>query len=113
MGARIESGFDVIAGRLGLRETLRRADLVITGEGMLDPASYEGKVVGGVVRSARDMGVPSAVVVGQARAGMERDHDFVSLTERYGREASLADTARCIADATLEILAGGAGFTAR
>ena len=39
-------GFDLVADLVGLPERLARADLVVTGEGRLDPTSFEGKVVG-------------------------------------------------------------------
>jgi glycerate kinase len=67
IGARLEPGFDVVAGAAGLDEALVGVDLVVTGEGRLDPSSFEGKVVGGVLEWAADAGVPqAAVIVGQA-----------------------------------------------
>ena len=49
LGARIEPGFDFVAGLVGLAGRLERADLVVTGEGHLDPPSFHGKVPGGVL----------------------------------------------------------------
>ena len=56
LGARIAPGFDFVAGLVGLEERLERADLVVTGEGHLDPPSFEGKVAGGVLELARARG---------------------------------------------------------
>ena len=56
LGARIEPGFALVAGLVGLPERLERADLVVTGEGHLDPPSFEGKVPGGVLTLARARG---------------------------------------------------------
>jgi glycerate kinase len=67
IGARLEPGFDVVAQAVGLEEAMEGVDLVITGEGKLDAASFEGKVVGGVLEWAEDLGVGRrAVVTGQA-----------------------------------------------
>ena len=66
IGARLEPGFDVVAGAAGLEEALDGAELVVTGEGRLDLTSLEGKVVGGVLDWAADSGVAHcAVVAGQ------------------------------------------------
>src|SRR3712207_7575545 len=44
---------DLVCDAVGLRACVRAADLVVTGEGMLDAQSFEGKVVGGVAALAR------------------------------------------------------------
>ncbi len=53
LGARIEPGFDLVARIVHLADRLDTADLVITGEGHVDPPSFEGKVPGGVLQLAR------------------------------------------------------------
>jgi glycerate kinase len=90
IGARLEPGFDVVADAVGLPELLTGADLVVTGEGRLDATSLEGKVVGGVLEWARELGTPHvAVIVGQASEdARERlaaewpDVQVLTLTER-------------------------------
>ena len=60
----LRMGIDVV---LSLTEFDRRAadaDLVITGEGKLDSQSLRGKVVIGVARRAKALGVPVAALVG-------------------------------------------------
>jgi glycerate kinase len=69
LGARLEAGFEVVATEVGLEEALDGAALVVTGEGRLDVTSFAGKVVGGVLAWAGELGVPRrAVIVGQATA---------------------------------------------
>ena len=64
LGASLVPGFGLVAGMVGLAERIAGADLVVTGEGRLDAASLEGKVVGGVIDLAG--GHPVLCVVGQA-----------------------------------------------
>jgi glycerate kinase len=67
LGARLEPGFEVVAGEVGLEPALHGAALVVTGEGKLDVTSFDGKVVGGVLEWAAELGVPRrAVIAGQA-----------------------------------------------
>jgi len=69
IGARLEPGFDVIAGAAGLDAALDGADLVLTGEGKTDATSFAGKVVGGVLEWAGDVGIPArGVIAGQITA---------------------------------------------
>ncbi len=89
LGARLEPGFDVVAQAAGLDAALEGSELVITGEGKLDITSFEGKVVGGVLEWAADVGVAHrAVIVGQAtdaareEAGVLGDVQVLALTDR-------------------------------
>ena len=86
LGAHLGTGFDVVAEAVGLDEAVESADLVVTGEGKLDAASFEGKVVGGVVDAARAAEVDAAVIAGQAtddaRARLEPDIPVRVLTDR-------------------------------
>lgn len=62
--SRLQMGIDTV---LNLTEFDRRAadaDLVITGEGKLDSQSLRGKVVIGVARRAKKLGVPVIALVG-------------------------------------------------
>jgi glycerate kinase len=69
IGARLVPGFDAVAEAVGLEAAFDGAHLVVTGEGKLDSSSLHGKVVGGVLAWAGDLGVPEvAVIVGQATA---------------------------------------------
>lgn len=65
-GAKVKSGFDVVADYIGLREAIAKADVVITGEGRLDEQSLEGKAPAGVARLAREAGKRVFAIAGAA-----------------------------------------------
>jgi glycerate kinase len=64
-GARIVSGFETVAGLVGLDAAIAGADLVITGEGKLDGQTLSGKAPFGVTACARRHTVPVFAVAGQ------------------------------------------------
>jgi glycerate 2-kinase len=114
LGARIEPGFDLVAMLVGLAERLRDADLVLTGEGHLDPPSFEGKVPGGVLDLARARAehgrpLPVLCIAGAAdsalRATPPDGMEIVSLTHRFGRERARGETTALIHQVTAEALA--------
>jgi glycerate 2-kinase len=101
LGARLRSGYEVITELLGFHEAAAQSSMVITGEGGLDLMSLSGKVVGSVVREASALGLPSLVVAGRvapeaSEAVEQLGSRVVSLSERFGEERALSDTARCI-----------------
>jgi glycerate kinase len=98
VGARLESGFEVVADEVGLAERLEGADLVVTGEGFLDAESFDGKVVGGVAELATSVGVPVLAVVGEVFDGVEDRIRAVSLVERVGRDRALHDTVAAVTE---------------
>lgn len=65
VGARCEPGFELAAAAVNLDQRLVGCDLVVTGEGMLDEASFEGKVVGRLAARCQAAGVPLVAVVGR------------------------------------------------
>jgi len=66
LGARLEPGFEVIAQAAGFDDAVEGVELVVTGEGRLDATSFEGKVVGGVLEWAAELGIERrAVIAGQ------------------------------------------------
>lgn len=109
LGATLISGFDLVADFLGLDELIEAADLVITGEGFLDEASFEGKVVGGVTELAGRLGVAVVAVVGESFDSAQSLVPTVSLVEQFGRERALGDTLACLQQA-LPIALERAGF---
>ena len=113
LGARLAPGFDLVAGLVGLAARLAPADLVVTGEGHLDPPSFEGKVPGGVLELARARGrtghaLPVLCIAGgsdrpflaEPPAGME----VVSLSATFGRTRARSETAALVAQVTAEAL---------
>lgn len=109
LGAKIVSGFDLIADELGLFEQIEQADVVITGEGRLDAASFDGKVVGGVAEMAAEVGARLIVVAG-AIDESAAEYDLgpggiaISLSDRVGGQAALDDPVASSAQAVAEFL---------
>lgn len=66
LGARIQPGFATINELTGLEAKVAAADLVISGEGMLDGQSLEGKVVDGVAQLCRKYQKPLHLFVGDS-----------------------------------------------
>lgn len=99
VGAAIQSGFELIADELDLAEAIEHADLVVTGEGFVDDASFHGKVVGGMVDLAAEFEVPVLVVAGEVFDGVGDRVDAVSLVERFGRKRAMANTLACVTEA--------------
>jgi len=112
IGARLVPGFDLVADELDLDHHLEGADLAVTGEGFLDAESFDGKVVGGVVGLAEALGVPVLAVVGEVFDGADERVTTISLTDRFGRDRSLADPAACVEAAVLAWLAERGGSAA-
>ncbi len=67
-GAKLTSGFDLIADLVHLRERIAVADLVITGEGRMDAQTLHGKGPMGVADMARELGKPIAAFAGAIEA---------------------------------------------
>lgn len=78
-GARLTSGFDLIADIVRLRDRIAAADLVITGEGRLDAQTLHGKGPMGVAAMARAMKKPVAVFAGaiEAEDQLRTQFDFL------------------------------------
>lgn len=67
----LRMGIDVVLELTAFDEKAADADLIITGEGRLDSQSLRGKVVIGVGRRAKPLGVPVVAVVGDIGDGVE------------------------------------------
>lgn len=105
VGAELCNGFELLAEEVDLYGRIERADLVVTGEGALDATSVQGKVVGGVSDMAAAAGVPVLTVVGRVDGSAAPVcGELVSLSDRYGTDAAMADTVRLISQAVLDFL---------
>ncbi|MDO9445417.1 MAG: glycerate kinase, partial [Dehalococcoidia bacterium] len=95
--AYVESGAALVARAVGLAETMRGVDLVVTGEGSLDAQTAHGKAVAQVVVLATAAGVPCLAVAGSvaARPSGIADAEPVSATDGD----PMRDAARLAADA--------------
>lgn len=70
LGAEIQSGIQTMIHATRLPDRLENTDLIITGEGMLDHQSLQGKVVAGVAEMAREHDVPCTVIAGNTSLTM-------------------------------------------
>jgi glycerate kinase len=108
LGARIAPGFDLVAELVGLPGLIAEADLVVTGEGHVDPPSFHGKVPGGVLGLAAGH-CPVLCVAGGADRALLRAPppglEIVSLTEQFGMARARAETAALITEVTTSALA--------
>jgi glycerate kinase len=99
IGGRIVPGFELVAEVVGLSRQLESADVVVTGEGRLDPPSFEGKVVGSVIQAVEGR-CPVLCVVGeldrQVGAMVGPGIEVVSLVERFGEERARGETTNLI-----------------
>jgi glycerate 2-kinase len=110
LGARMEQGFELVAHLTGLAERIARADLVVTGEGHVDPSSFDGKVPGGVLALARasEPVVPVLCVAGGSDRALEarppKGMVLVSLTGRFGRTDARNRTLELVGLVTEEVV---------
>lgn len=58
LGARLVKGIEMVLDAISFDETIRGADLVITGEGMVDSQTACGKTAAGVLGRAKAQGIP-------------------------------------------------------
>jgi glycerate kinase len=79
LGARIESGFELVAETTGLRDRIARADLIITGEGSFDSQSQQGKVTGRILELAAAASKRALVLAGRSDMTAPNVHTLASL----------------------------------
>lgn len=108
LGATLMPGFDIVAEEVGFDDAVRTADLVITGEGLLDDTSFDGKVVGSVCDYAAEAGTRVAAIVGDIDDAMDSHLrarvSAISLTEKFGAERSNSEVLRCLEMAARDLL---------
>ena len=104
LGGRLLPGFDLVADELDLHDRVHAADLVLTGEGLLDEQSFRGKVIGGMQALARSAKRPIVAIVGEADPPVINRIEHVSLVEIYGRDRAMKETQMCIEHAALTLL---------
>ncbi len=97
LDAELQSGFDLVAERIGLAAAVDEADLVITGEGRIDQQSLQGKGPHGVVRWARRAGKSTAAFCGSLE-GPGLEAEFGPIFEIRDPQQSLAENMARAAD---------------
>lgn len=93
LGATRRPGIEVVVEAARLKEHLRGADLVITGEGAVDSQTLAGKTPAGVAEVARRAGVPVIVVAGQVDPSAEAllDHGVAGVVPMLRRVSTLEE----------------------
>lgn len=76
LNATLQPGIDIVLDTIHFDDLLKEADLVFTGEGKMDTQSLRGKVVIGVARRAKTVGVPVIAVVGDIGDNIEKAYDM-------------------------------------
>jgi len=93
-GASLKPGFDLVADAARLDAKIRRADLVITGEGRIDRSTLMGKGVGELAARCRKFEVPCLALAGclADRKVLAKHFSLVAaLTELTSPERAQAD----------------------
>ena len=73
--AQLQMGIDTVLETTGFETLAKGADMIFTGEGKIDSQSLRGKVVIGVARKARKMGIPVIAVVGDIGDDIDAAYD--------------------------------------
>jgi len=96
LGAKLQPGIDIVIDATGLKDHLRDADLVITGEGRVDAQTAFGKTPAGVARAARRFGVP-VIAIGGSLADDARSvfaHGIAGTASAVARDMDLEEALR-------------------
>lgn len=108
LGAKLIPGFDIVAEENGFDEAVKEHDLVITGEGLLDDTSFDGKVVGSVFDYVQEAKKRTLAIVGDIDEAMDSslraEIETISITEMFGADMALQQVLRCVEDATTDVL---------
>ena len=107
LGARLQSGIDMVLEAIDFAQRIRSSELVITGEGRIDSQTIMGKAPSGVLNAATTQGIP-VVAIGGAVESSEalRQSKFaailpiasgpVSLDEAMREEVASANVSRTV-----------------
>jgi glycerate 2-kinase len=82
--AKVQPGFEVVAEAVGLEQKIKRANVIITGEGKLDNQTLEGKTPAGVANLGRKFCKQVFAIVGRAEANSKARDLFARVYELAG-----------------------------
>jgi len=82
--AKVQPGFEVVAEAVRLEQKVKRADVIITGEGKLDNQTLEGKTPAGVAELGRKFCKQVFAIVGRAEANSKARDLFDGVYELAG-----------------------------
>jgi len=72
LNAKLQSGIDLVLHALNFENKIKRASLVITGEGRIDLQTLHGKTISGVARLASKHRIPVLAFCGETGEGYEK-----------------------------------------
>jgi glycerate kinase len=75
-GAKLQMGIETVLDAVGFERLAEGADFIFTGEGRIDAQSLRGKVVVGIGRRAKQLGVPVIAFVGDIDGDMTAVYDM-------------------------------------
>ncbi len=104
-GARLQSGFDLVADITGLKQRIEMADLIITGEGKLDAQTLHGKGPMGVAAMAREAGKPVIGIGGIIESSDALISRFDGLLQIKPDEMPIPEAIACAAELLEEVVA--------
>lgn len=70
-GAELRSGIDTVLEMSEFRSKAAKADLIITGEGMIDYQTALGKAISGIAKIAQEENIPVAAIAGSVGKNVE------------------------------------------
>jgi len=76
MDGKLENGINLILKTLGMEQFMKKADLVITGEGKIDEQTLHGKTISGIAKMAREHNVPVIVITGKVEGNIDGLYDL-------------------------------------
>lgn len=100
LSAELKRGIDIVIETTKLEESIKDADLVITGEGMIDYQTAFGKTPFGVAKIAKKYNIPVIAIAGGIGKGAETLYDkgFTSIFSIVDKPMELEEA---IADASI------------
>lgn len=93
LNAELKRGIDIVIEATGFEEKAKDADIVITGEGMMDYQTQYGKTPYGVAQTAKKYNIPVIAIVGSVGKNAEALYDlgFSGIFSIINRPMTLAE----------------------
>ena len=80
LNARLTKGIEMVLDAIGFDSILEGADLVITGEGRIDFQTATGKTAAGILRHAKQKGIPTLAIGGSVEICQElKEMGFIGI----------------------------------
>lgn len=104
LNAELQLGIDIMIDAVNLKERVKGAAVVFTGEGQLDFQTAFGKTPVGVAKVAKAYGIPVIAIAGGIAEGAEAVHDagidamLGIVQEPMSLENAVTDASRLVAD---------------